>query len=265
MRNCKFLIWVILLTLIFLSGCATQYNPATRKEEFSIISSDREVGMGQSISKEVEKKYEVIKDQGLNQRVDLVGEKLASVCDRKDINYRFSILDEKEINAFALPGGYVYIFKGLLDLCQTDDELAAVLAHELGHITARHAVKRLQSSLGYTALSLLAAVANPPGIDGRSRQVADLAFVSLMLAYSREDELQADDLSIRYMERAGYDPKAVITVLEKLRKSRQQGPIRQYSAFRTHPYISERIKSARQKVYGHIKFEDYINVGQDIP
>jgi predicted Zn-dependent protease len=263
MKGWNYLIHAVLLVSVLLSGCATQYNPATRKDELLLISSDHEVGMGRSISKQVEKKYKLLKDPALLQRVDMVGEKLASVCDRKDINYRFSILDDKEINAMALPGGYIYIFKGLLDQCQTDDELAAILGHEIGHVTARHSVKRLQNSLGYTALSLLTAVANPPGIDGRSRQVADLAFVSLMLAYSREDELQADALSIRYMERAGYDTKAVVTVLEKLRKSRQKGPVRKYSAFRTHPYISDRIKVARQRIYGHMKFEDFINIGQE--
>lgn len=259
----KYLRLLIYTTLLALLLCATPQVPASA--DIFFISTEQEVNMGRSISKQVENKYHLMKDEALNQRVDFIGEKLAGVCERRDINYRFGILDDKEINAFALPGGYIYVFKGLLDICQTDDELAAVLAHEIGHVTERHAIKHLQGSLGYTALSFLTALANPKGIDGRARQVADLAFISMMLSYSREDELQADELSIKYMKAAGYDPKAVVTVLEKLKESRQKGPLRIYSAFRTHPYVSDRIKSSRQMIYGQMSFEDYINTGNDIP
>lgn len=260
MRNLT--LYLILIVLLFVAyGCRTTYNLATQREELIFISSEREVRMGKSIAREVENRFKLLDDEEIQSRVKRIGERLARVCDRRDINYYFGVLDREEVNAVALPGGYVYIYRGLVEKLDSDGELAAVIAHELGHIAARHAVKRLQGSLGYFALRVLIA-----GSEG-SRQVgrgADLAFNELLLSYSREDELLADRLAVKYMRRAGFDPRAMLSVLEKLRELERERPLRPKRRFRTHPYISDRIRVVREEVLGKIKFEDYINIDPDL-
>jgi predicted Zn-dependent protease len=240
-----------------LGGCATQFNLATEEEEFIMMSSNREVRLGASIAEAIERKYKTIKDERLKERVDRIGQKLVSVCDRKDIVYHFDILDIDELNAVSLPGGYVYINRGLLERLQTDDELASVLAHEIAHIAARHSVKRLQGSLGYGLLRILLGGALK---EAQAVRAADMAFVQLTMAYSREDEFLADKLAVKYLRGAGYDPEAMVNFFERLLEIKRKEPLRPKSAFRTHPYLPERIAMAKKEIYGSIPFEDYINI-----
>ena len=139
-----------------------------------------------------------------------------------------------------------------------DDEIAAILAHEIGHIAARHSVKRLQASLGYTLLRVLALVASK---DARFKRGTDIALSQLMLGYSRDDELLADKLAVKYINRAGYNPEAIISLLEKLERLETNAPIRPLVAsyMRTHPYLPERIAAVRREIYGIMEFTDYIN------
>ncbi len=240
-------------------GCATEFNVATQKEDLMFYSSDKEVAIGDSVSKQIEKNYTLIPDPALNERVIRVGEKIAAVCDRKELIYRFRVIeDEKDkdaVNAVSLPGGYVYVFKNLLKVAETDDELAGVLGHEVGHIAARHGIKRLQAIWGYSILSVLAAGTK----NADFAQGAQVAYLQLMMGYSQEDELLADKLGARYAKRAGYDPQAMIKFINKLRKRHRKEESRPLSYFRTHPYSSERIRATKQELDEKISFEDYIN------
>ncbi|MGE5197715.1 MAG: Maf family nucleotide pyrophosphatase, partial [Deltaproteobacteria bacterium] len=138
----------MLLFCVILTGCSTEYNVVTGKEETFYYSTEREVQIGKSVSKEVEKQYKLAEDPLLQERVRVIGNKISAVCDRKDIDYTFKVLDDKEVNAVSLPGGFVYVNKGLMERVDNDDELAAVLAHEVGHLVARHSIKRLQATMG---------------------------------------------------------------------------------------------------------------------
>ena len=168
------------------------------------------------------------------------------------------MLDVKALNAMALPGGYVYIFKGLWEKIEKDDaQIAAVLAHEVGHIAARHSIKRVQASLGVNVLSVLIAVT--PGSDLYSKNKAMAGIGELILSYSREDELQADFLATQYMYKSGYNLSAIIDVLQILQDEQRKQPMRT-TIVQTHPYISERKKLVRQQIgRGSIGFNDYIN------
>ncbi|MBI3332471.1 MAG: M48 family metalloprotease [Candidatus Omnitrophica bacterium] len=246
-----------LLAACLLAGCATSYNVATERQESLFITTEREVQMGKAVSKRVEEELPVVRDPALLERLDRVGQRIAAVADRKDIVYQFAIVEEKEPNAFALPGGIVYVTSGLMELVKSDDELASVLGHEVGHLTARHVVKRIQGALGLELLQILAVGAG--STDSRTRQGMDLAFASLLTAYSQNDELEADRLGARYMKRAGFQPGAAITFLTRLRDHTLKEPLREFSYFRTHPYFSDRLRVVRQESEGKISFDDYIN------
>jgi predicted Zn-dependent protease len=242
-----------------LAGCATNYNPATQQQEALFIQTEREIRMGEAISKKVEEEFTIVKDPALLERLDRVGERITSVADRKDLLYRFNIIEEEEPNAFALPGGPIYVTTGLMALVKTDDELGSVLGHEVGHIAARHIVKRIQGAIGLQLLEILAAGSGAVS-DPRSRQSMDLAFASIMTTYSQQDELEADRLGTRYLKRAGYRPLAAIDFLTRLRDQISKQPLRRFSYFRTHPYFADRLRTVRSEATGQIQFDDYINI-----
>ncbi|MFC1699639.1 M48 family metalloprotease [Candidatus Omnitrophota bacterium] len=210
------------------------------------------------MSQKIENQLQVSKDTKMQNRVQKIGERLAAVCGRKDISYSFTVIEEDSANAFALPGGYVYVFDELIEKTETDDEISAILAHEIAHIVARHSIKRLQASLGYQIVSILALVASK---DPRFKRGSDLAFDQIMRGYSRDDELLADKLSVRYLRKAGFNPEAVLGLLNKLKQFEKEGPrmplVPNY--VRTHPYLPERIAAVKQELYGKLDFDDYLN------
>ncbi len=246
-----------ILLLLILGGCSTEYNIVTQKQETYFYSTDKEVKMGQSISEQVEKEYKLAGDPLMQHRVETIGSKIVAVCDRKDIDYHFKVLDDKEINAVSLPGGYVYINSGVLERVDNDDELAAVIAHEVAHIVARHSIKKLQAIVGYSILRVLVAAAPDAGNTGNA---ADYAFTEILLGYGRDDELLADQLGARYLKLAGYNPRAMVSFLEKLQEDNRRKPLRPKSYFKTHPYVPDRIRVVKQESGEMLDFSDYINI-----
>jgi len=247
---------LILCLVVSVAGCTTEYNLATQQQETLLYGTAKEVRLGDSLAGEVEEKFDLSTNGELNARVKRIGRRLADVCDRKELVYIFKIIDDDEMNAVSLPGGYVYIFRGLIDELESDDQLAAVIAHEVGHITAKHSVKKIQGLYGYSLLMLLATQTR----NAKVAQGIDLAFTSLFMAYSREDEFLADALGIKYMEKAGYDPEEMVEVLKTLLRLQEKRPLRQYSYWRTHPYLSQRIAAANQEISGELGFTDYLNL-----
>lgn len=242
---------------LFLSGCSTEYNIVTGKEETFYYSTDKEVHIGESIAREVENKYKLVDDPLVQKRVEDIGQRIVSVCDRKDIDYRFYVLEDEEINALSLPGGFIYVNKGLIDKVANDDELACILSHEVGHIVARHSIKKLQAIMGYSILRILTASIPQAAPVGNA---ADIAFTEILLGYSREDELLADQLASRYARLAGYDAHGMITFLEKLQEINRRKPLKPKTYFKTHPYIPDRIRVVKQELNEKINFTDYINI-----
>ncbi|MBU3959199.1 MAG: septum formation protein Maf [Candidatus Omnitrophica bacterium] len=244
--------------LIITSGCSTEYNIVTGKEELFYYSTEKEVQMGKSIRQEVEKEYKPVDDPLIQKRVEDIGFKIASVCDRKDIDYHFKVLaEDEEVNAFALPGGFVYVNKALIDKVTNDDELACILGHEVGHIVARHSIKKLQGVMGYSILRVLIAAVPQTAEAGNA---ADIAFTEIMLGYSREDEFLADRLGARYAKLAGYNPYGMITFLQKLQEINKRKPLRPKTYFKTHPYVPDRIRVVKQELGEKIDFVDFINI-----
>jgi len=247
----KFL--TFLVALIILSGCATVYNPATGRNEVILINSASEAMIGKSAASQISEKYKLI-DSGKDfDRLEEIGSRIAVVSDRQDIEYSFYMIDDKALNAFTIPGGYVYIFKGLYDKLD-DDELASVVAHEIGHVAARHIVKKMQASLGYQILSTIALIAyTKDADDDKKKQAAYVAYAGAtafnltMLGYSRKDEFQADELSVKYTSSAGFDPNGMIGALEKLKEQEKEGIPVPY-ILRSHPYIDQRITLLKELI-----------------
>lgn len=253
---------IFILCLLFLSSIWIRISEAIDVDDIISISSEKEKRMGASIAEQVEKKFDEVDDPLIQKRYEEIGKKLARVCERQDFVYHFKVLKAKEnkekfYNSFALPGGYVYIFDALMETLETDDKIAAVTAHEMGHICARHAVKRLQSSLGINALMILALAT---ARDGRSVREANEALTQLMMAYSREDEFEADRLSVKYVRKAGFNPEGVLESLLTLQRLRKEGPELRYMYYKTHPYLSERIAGVRAEIMGYTDFDSYINL-----
>jgi septum formation protein len=241
-------------------GCVTtEYNMATEQQETLLFGTEKEIAMGSALTQYIDKENEINTDIDVNERVSQIAKRLQEVCDRKELLYSVQVINKDEVNAFALPGGYIYVYKGLLDKVDNDDQLAGVIAHEFGHITAKHAMKRLQASYAYTILQVLSATTGNaqmiPGID--------LAFASILTGYAREDEFQADRLSVKYMEKAGYNPQEMVKFLEKLQAINAKEPIRRYSYWRTHPFTSQRTAAVRQEITGEITFRDYIRLTEE--
>lgn len=250
------LLGVFFVSVLILSGCATEYNIATKEEDIIFYDTEKEIAIGRSASDQIERQFKVIADPILLGRLNTMGQKLVSVCDRRDITYRFAVLDDEAINAVSLPGGFIYVNRGLVDFVKSDDELAGVLAHEIAHVVAKHSIKRLQAALGFNIVRILAMVT------GQSGAVAgtDLAAISMLTAYSREDEILADKLGARYMRKAGFSPVAFLSFLERLQQKKRTEPLRPAGFYaRTHPYISERIANIKEETGQELNFKDYIN------
>ena len=259
--------FLLVLSFVF-PGCATEYNIATQSEEWIYYDTNKEIRIGESVARGIEKTYQISANAVLENRVKTIGEKIARVCDRKELVYHFNVLEareekdkkdiDEEVNAVSLPGGYIYCFKGLFTAASpTDDELACVLAHEVGHVVAKHSLKKLQGSMGYMLLRIAAsAMPNAAGLG----YGLDAAFFELMMGYSREDELLADRLGTRYAREAGYDPHGMITFLEKLREINRKKPLQPFSYGKTHPYAPDRIRVVKEEIGETMSFKDYINI-----
>jgi len=250
---CPYLIGMV----FFLTGCMTEYNLATKKEEIMIYGTEKEVKIGSKVAEKFEANYEIIDDVDVNERVQNILKRIVKVCDRKDVVYFIKVVNKDYANAISLPGGYIYIFKGIIDRVETDDQLAGVIAHEVAHITARHGIKRLQSAYGALFLQVLSSQTD-------AARGVNLALTSLFLEYSQEAEFEADKLSVKYLRNAGYDPKGTLEFLGKLKEEKKKEPLKQFSYWRTHPHISQRMAVVNQEITGKLGFKDYLNlIGND--
>ncbi len=233
-----------LLVTGFLNGCATIYNPATQKKELILIDTQAEVLLGRNMDVQVAQSFEVIKDAGPSERVNKIGRDIALVADRQDLKYVFRIVKNKEVNAFATPGGFIYLNTGLLDRVD-DDELACVLAHEVGHIAARHIVKKLQTQIGY---DILMSLAFGKGGAEEVQKAINITFNLVSLGYSRDDEYLADKLAVKYAYKAGYDPEAMIRFFKKLKELEKDKTVATPLFLRSHPYLDQRITRAGKEI-----------------
>jgi len=195
-----------------MAACAT--NPATGKKEISLMSEAQEIALGQQMDAEVRRQMGVYNDPELQRYVESVGTKLARASQRPELPWHFTVVDEPAVNAFALPGGYIYITRGILPFLHDEAQLAGVLGHEVGHVTARHSAqqytKATGASVGLALLGIFVPETQP--LQG----AAESALGVLFLKYGRDDELQADRLGVDYTARTGWNPAGVAGMLTTL-------------------------------------------------
>ena len=241
MQNLRIISLVILISINIFS---CQINPASGEKEFSLINTKEEDSIGKSEHEKIIKQYGVYYDKSLQNYVDSLGSFLVSTSELPDKKFRFTILDTPIVNAFALPGGYIYLTRGLLALCENEAQLAGVIAHEIGHITARHAARRYTKSVGTNLiLNVLNTITNNIIAQNLINQSAGL----FLLSYSRSQEYEADKLALRYMYRAGFETLQMANFLESMENySKIQSRILKVKIsgselLRTHPNSSKRV------------------------
>ncbi|NCP80514.1 MAG: M48 family metalloprotease, partial [Gallionella sp.] len=234
---------IALTVALTLAGCAA--NPVSGKQDFVMMSEAQEIALGRSADAEVRKQYSVYQNPELQSYVNGVGQALASRSHRSNLNYHFTVVDSAEINAFALPGGYVYITRGIMAYLNSEAEMAAVIGHEIGHVTARHGVRQ-QSAAQATSLGITLASIFVPELNSRAGQdLSNLLGGALLSGYGRDHELESDRLGAQYLARTEYDPQAMIRVVGVLKNqelfdaeiAKQEGrePRRYHGTFATHP------------------------------
>ena len=251
-----------LALLLCAAGCVrTNYNLATDSQEYTLTSTDREVETGRKLALRVERELTPVADEAVQQRVRGIGERIAAVCDRQELVYHFTVVSDEKVNAFSLPGGFIYLHEGLVKEAANDDELAAVIAHEVAHVTARHSVKRFESALGMQ-LAQIASIAT-----GQAQAVYGTGVVAhaAQLSYARQDEIEADRLGVKYMKAAGFNPQGMLDFLAKLQEINREEPqylprgvVRPHYAM-THPYVPERTRAVKEAIYGVADYIDYLN------
>ena len=219
--------WLLCVTL--LAGCgSTMVNPVTGESERSVMSEEDEMAEGAKAHAEVLKEYGVVANPALQAYVNGIGQKLAAQSHRSNLQWHFTVLDSPEINAFALPGGYVYVTRGIMAYLDSEADLAGVMGHEIGHVTARHGAQRAtrqqDAGLGVLAASVFGAVLESQGFGGAGRLAGDLSqtvAAGYIASYGREQELQADSLGAEYLSRVHYDPRNMVDVIRLLKAQEQ--------------------------------------------
>src|SRR5262245_4621005 len=206
-------LFVVLMAVAALTACAR--NPVTGKREIVLVSQSQEIAMGQESDQQVRAEYGFANHPISQAYIQTLGRKLVAVSHRPDLEWHFTVVDSPVVNAFAIPGGYIYLTRGILAYIHNEAELAAVMGHEIGHVTARHTVRQLtRTRLAPIGLGVGGALSPTFGQFG---DVARNAVGVLFLRFSRDDEREADRLGVEYAARAGYDPREVSRFFEVLR------------------------------------------------
>ncbi len=274
MRRKRLLAVVLLVPALALApACSRVENPATGKTEYTTLSPEQERQIGAEQHPLILQEFGgAYPDEALQAYVAEIGKRVAVASDLPDAEFTFTLLDSEVPNAFALPGGYVYITRGLLALAESEAEVAGVLGHEIGHVAARHTAQRQTRATGAGLLATLgtigAAIFGGEAAGRLVQEVAGAGAQAYVAGYSRDQEFQADELGVDYMSAAGYDPQAMATFLDKLdaesaleRELAGGGDDPAASWFATHPRTLDRVQRAIAEAEGATEGEG--RIGRD--
>ena len=246
-----------LLLSFLLTACAT--NPATGERHINLFSESQEIQIGRDADAEISASLGIYPDEELAAYVEDLGLRLAANSERPHLPWSFRVLDDPTVNAFALPGGYIFVTRGILTYFNSEAELAGVIGHEIGHVTAQHSVHRM-SSQQLAQVGLGVGMVLAPELQ-KYGQLASAGLGLMYLKFSRDDELQADELGLRYMGRDGYDPNEMISVMEMLdgiTQSSGGGRIPEWQS--THPNPGNR----REHIQGLIESNREVYTGKKV-
>ncbi|MBI5689380.1 MAG: M48 family metallopeptidase [Verrucomicrobia bacterium] len=230
------------------SGCYT--NPVTGRQALMLISKGQEMSLGAQSFAEMRKTQKVSADPAMNARTQRVGERIARAVGNQlpDAKWEFVVFESKELNAFALPGGKVGVYSGLLQLAENDSELATVMGHEIGHVIARHGAERMSEALVIAGVGAVGAAVAENKYDAQTRDLFILAYggattLGRVLPHSRNAESEADKMGAIYAAKAGYDPRGAVTFWQKMaaQKAAQKEGAKMPPWLSTHPSDAKRI------------------------
>jgi beta-barrel assembly-enhancing protease len=222
------------LTLVLVASCA--------------VSQQQEVELGASTAAQVSAELPLIRDAAVVNYINTLGNQLATVTDTRNLTWQFTVVDSKEVNAFALPGGWVYVNRGLIQRATTMSELAGVIAHEIGHVTRRHSVQQLQqaqeANVGVTLLCTLTKVCE----SGASQAAINIGGSALFARFSRSDESEADAEGVATTVKAGISPAGIPAMFRLLLRERQTNPGALDAFFASHPLEEDRITATESQI-----------------
>jgi predicted Zn-dependent protease len=225
---------VILVATVVLGGCA--------------VSQQQEVQMGQQYSAQIAQQLPLINDPEVVRYINVLGDSIANVTSRRDLDWHFFVVNSTEVNAFAVPGGYVYVNRGLIERATSMDELAGVLGHEIGHVVRRHSVKQMQqqqgANLGITLACVLTSICN----NQATGAAVNLGANALFAKFSRSDEAEADEEGFKNVIQAGINPEGLVTMFQKLLDERTATPGAVDAWFATHPLEEDRIADVQRLI-----------------
>ena len=220
--------------------CFCTFGFSGQPAEAGMISEKQEIEMGKATARQIEARYGVLNDPQITDRVNRIGQSLVDVCGRKNLTYTFKVLNTEDVNALACPGGFIYVFKGLVDYMPSDAELAGVLGHEIGHVVKRHTVHQLEKNMWTQLAAILAGVASGNGdVMAMGMVVGD----ALAAGYSRADESAADREGFAYTVKAGYSPYAMLVTMHKLQELAAEYGNPGWGIFDSHPDPAQRIRN----------------------
>ena len=216
------------------------------------VSTQQEVEMGQQYSQQINAQLPIIGNTELNRYVNLIGDSIARLTSRTDLTqanaWRFYIVDSKEVNAFAVPGGFIYVNRGLIERTQRMDQLAGVLGHEIGHVVRRHSIKQMQQEQGANMGVTLACVLTSVCDSGLGQAAIQVGGTAVFAKFSRSDEAEADEEGVRNTIRAGISPNGIPEMFQILINERATNPSAVESWFATHPLEEDRIADTRKLI-----------------
>ena len=212
------------------------------------ISTQQEVQMGTEYAQQINAQLPIVKDPEVVRYINVLGDSIAKLADSRNLDWQFFVVNANEVNAFAVPGGYVYVNRGLIDPAQKMDQLAGVLGHEIGHVVRRHSVQQMEkaqtANIGVTLACVLTSVC--------SNQAAGAAInvggSALFAKFSRDDEAEADAEGVKNTVRAGIDPRGIPEMFQILIDERERSPSTVSSWFATHPMEEDRIAATRAQI-----------------
>jgi len=235
-------------TIVALSGCVQ--NPALGRQQLILVSEGQLAQLSVSAWNQVKKKEKISRNKTLNRRVRTVGSRIVSAAGLGGQNWEYVVFDSKQANAFVMPGGKVGVFSGIMKRMENDDQLATVLGHEVGHVTARHSAERYSQQLAAGVGMTAAAAALEAGDVRGARDIAAIlgagVTFGVLLPYSRRHELEADRLGLTYMARANYDPRQSVRFWQNMTANRKGAPPPELMS--THPSDATRIAALRQQL-----------------
>lgn len=243
-RNGLLLLIAVMGMSAAMSGCSS--NPATGERQLSLISREQEIAMGEEAAPQFKEEFGgEVPSRRLQEYVTSIGMGIARRSDRPDLPWEFAVVQEDTPNAFALPGGKIFITDGLMQIMESERELAAVLAHEIAHVNAKHNVQAIQRQMGTSLLIQVAGAVVGADYEAVAEAAGKVVGAMANLSYSRDAEYQADEYGIEYMQRAGHNPWGMVDLLTTLQEASGHQGGRLSEMFQTHPLTENRIEHAR--------------------